>query len=232
MDECILPSKFPYLTHVFAHQVCLVVNFHGLNFHCGSINRKVCENYMPRTFPGIRYPLQATFLDMTIIMREKFDKFTLTNGQKMDRSSKEWWVWHLPTIIVHICNLVLCNIQVFSYIVIFSKWWYWYCHDIGILIYRQLLYIARKIIEKSMFILIMSAFVQYHNNSSYQFCGTCVSECAVYTDTQSYQMQLSYASYYILGICNTYRYGNISIHWLCIVSWYCAPWISKYQNVF
>ena len=35
------------------------------------------------------YPWQATFLDMTIIMREKFDKYTLTNGQKMDRSSKE-----------------------------------------------------------------------------------------------------------------------------------------------
>ena len=44
----------------------------------------------------------------------------------------------------------------------------------------------------------MSVFVQYNNNSSHQFYGTYVSECAAYTDTQSYQMQLSYASYYIL----------------------------------
>ena len=31
------------------------INFHGLNFHCGSFNREIRENYMPRTFPGIRY---------------------------------------------------------------------------------------------------------------------------------------------------------------------------------
>ena len=50
----VLGDKFPYLTHVFACQVCLVINFHGLNFHCGSFNREICENYMPRTFPGIQ----------------------------------------------------------------------------------------------------------------------------------------------------------------------------------
>ena len=54
----ILPLKFSYLTHVYTHQVCLVMNFHGLNFHCGSFNREIHENYMPRTFPGIWYSIQ------------------------------------------------------------------------------------------------------------------------------------------------------------------------------
>ena len=48
--------------------------------------------------------------------------------------------------------LVLYNIPVFSNIMIFSKWWYWYRHDIGILIYRELLCFARKVMEKSIFI--------------------------------------------------------------------------------
>ena len=51
----ILPLKFPYLTHVFARQVCMVINFHGLNFHCGSFDCESRENYKSRTFPGIRY---------------------------------------------------------------------------------------------------------------------------------------------------------------------------------
>ena len=46
--------------------------------------------------------------------------------------------------------------------------------------------------------------------------GTSVSECAVYTDTQSYQIQLSYASYYIpvyhdKMITNTEKYILISL---------------------
>ena len=56
---------------MFARQVCLVKNFHRLNFHCGSFNHEIHENYMPQTFPGIRYLYKENSVSIVMLLQRK-----------------------------------------------------------------------------------------------------------------------------------------------------------------
>ena len=85
----------------------------------------------------------------------------------------------------------------------------------------------------------MSAFVQYHNTSSYQFCGTYMSVCSSNILThKSYQMQLSYSSYYIPVYCdkmlitNTDKFISISPSTTRYLhnDWCCRPCTKNYNK--
>ena len=67
---------------MFACQVCLVINFHGLNFHCGSFNHEIRENYMPQTFPGIRYEKLVKAIRQTSGQRFLIQEGTINLSRK------------------------------------------------------------------------------------------------------------------------------------------------------